>query len=109
MKLLLPLAAAFLFLGAAPPDDLAPMALNSLSSAPAKIALAPVLNQDGRRVGTVKAVVTDQDGRPSALSYTTPDNRLMIVAAPAVSYDGQKNIVVADTSAQQTTDRVAVN
>lgn len=110
MKRMLPLFAAFLFTAAAPPDDLAPVALNSLSSAPAKIAAAPVLNQDGKRIGKVKAVVTDQDGHPAALSYVTEaDRRLMIVAAPAVSYDGQKNIIIADTSRQADGERVAVN
>jgi hypothetical protein len=110
MKAALSLLAVLLLSGAAgAAEDMAPMALNSFSGAPARIAAAPVLDQQGNRLGKVKAVATDQDGRPSALSYTTPDNRLMIVAAPAVSYDGQKNIVVADVSRQQQGERVAVN
>ena len=78
-------------------DDLASVALNSLTAAPARLSAAPVLDQNGVVIGKVRAVVTDQDGRPAALSYVA-GNRLLIIAAPAVSYDEQKNLVVADTS-----------
>jgi hypothetical protein len=77
-------------------DDFAPMALNSLSAAP-EIVSAPVMDRNGTIIGKVRAVATDQDGRPSAISYIA-GNRLMVVAAPAVSYDAQKNLVVADTT-----------
>jgi hypothetical protein len=76
--------------------DFAPVALNSLSAAP-KIVSAPVMDRNGTIIGKVRAVATDQDGRPSAISYLA-GNRLMVVAAPAVSYDAQKNLVVADTA-----------
>jgi len=89
-------------------DDMAPVALNSLTIAPARLTAAPVLDQNGAVIGKVRAVVTDQDGRPSALSYVA-NNRLLIIAAPAVSYDAQKNIVVADTSQARLGEQVVVN
>jgi len=89
-------------------EDLAPVALNSLTAAPAKITAAPVLDQNGTVIGKVKAVATDQDGKPSAMSYVAGKN-LMVIAAPAVSYDAQRNIVVADTAKAALGDQVALN
>jgi hypothetical protein len=89
-------------------DDFAPVALNSLSAAPSKIVAAPVLDQNGAVIGTVRAIATDQDGKPSALSYVA-GNRIMVVAAPAVSYDAQKNRVIADAAKAQLGQQVAVN
>lgn len=89
-------------------DDFAPVALNSLSAAPPKIVAAPVLDLNGRVIGKVRAIATDQDGRPSAMSYVA-GNRLMVVAAPAVSYDAQKNLVVADTARAQAGQQLAIN
>ena len=90
-------------------EDVAPVALNSLSAAPAKIAAAPVLDQNGAVIGKVRAIVTDQDGKPSAMSYVATDNRLRVIGAPAVSYDAQKNQVIADTSKARLDQQVAVN
>lgn len=89
-------------------EDFAPVALNSLSATPAKITAVPVLDQNGTVIGKVKAVATDQDGKPSAISYVQGRN-LMVIAAPAVSYDAQKNIVVADTAKAALGDQVALN
>jgi hypothetical protein len=89
-------------------EDFAPVALNSLTTAPAKIATAPVMDQNGAVVGTVRGVATDQNGRPSAVSYVA-GNHLVVVAAQAVSYDAQKNIVVADTSKAKLGAQVASN
>lgn len=89
-------------------DDFAPVALNSLSAAPPKIVAAPVLDLNRRVIGKVRAIATDQDGRPSAMSYVA-GNRLMVVAAPAVSYDAQKNLVVADTARAQAGQQLAIN
>lgn len=88
--------------------DLAPVALNSLTTTPARLTSASVLDQNGAVIGKVRAVVTDQDGRPSALSYVE-GKRLLVIAAPAVSYDAEKNIVVADTSQARLGEQVAVN
>lgn len=89
-------------------QEFAPVALNSLSAAPAQIATARVMDQNGRVIGKVRAVATDQDGRPSAISYVN-GKQLLVIAAPAVSYDAQKNIVVADTSKATLGEQVASN
>ena len=70
-------------------EDVAPTALNSFSSAPAKLSSAQVLDQNGHVLGTVERVQTDQDGKPNALSFrAASDGRTVVVAASAVSYDG---------------------
>ena len=79
-----------------PADALAPMALNSFSAPPANLAAAPVMNQSGEVIGTFRQVVTDHNGKPAAISYVTPDGKLVVVAAPAVSYDGRQ-LVTADS------------
>jgi len=107
MKIIVPLFFAALLATPAFSEDFAPVALNSLSTAP-KIVAAPVMDQNGTVIGKVRAVATDQDGRPSAISYVA-GNRLMVVAAPAVSYDAQKNLVVADTAKARLGQEVAVN
>jgi len=88
--------------------DFAPVALNSLSTAPARIVSAPVFDQTGKQLGTVRGIATDQDGHPSAISYLQ-DKRLAVIAAQAVSYDAQKNQVVADTSKATLGEQVALN
>ena len=80
--------------------QLAPMALNSLSKPPAALATAQVMNQSGQVIGTFQKVVIDHNGKPAAISYLTPDGKLVVVAAPAVSYDGQRNILVTADSPQ---------
>jgi hypothetical protein len=86
-----------LFLGtAAGAVDLAPMALNSFSKAPEIRAKASVMDQSGRVVGTFQQVMTDPGGKPSAISYVTPEGKLVIVAAAAVGYDG-RHLVTADS------------
>ena len=42
------------------------------------------------------------------MSYVAGKN-LMVIAAPAVSYDAQKNIVVADTAKAAVGEQVALN
>ncbi len=109
MKLLPSLMIAIALGTPALADDLAPVALNSLSAAPAKIAAAPVLDQNGTVIGRVRAIVTDQDGKPAAMSYVAGDRRLAVIAAQAVSYDAQKNRVIADTSKAKLGEQVASN
>lgn len=80
--------------------QLAPMALNSLSKPPAGLATAQVMNQSGQVIGTFQKVLFDPSGKPAAISYLTPEGNLVVVAAPAVSYDGQRNILVTADSPQ---------
>ena len=75
---------------------LAPMALNSFSAPPPNLAAAPVMNQSGEVIGTFRQVVTDHNGKPAAISYLTPEGKLVVVAAPAVSFDGRQ-LVTADS------------
>ena len=89
----------------AEPVTLAPMAHNSLSRAPAQIASAPVMNQRGEVIGRVQRVVNDQDGRPAALSYLGRDGQLAVIAATAVGYDGQRNLVVTEDAPQRLASR----
>jgi hypothetical protein len=84
---------------------IAPMALNSLSTTPANIANAPVMNQSGEVIGKVQRVVRDQDGKPAAISYVGKDGKLVVVAAPAVSYDGQKHLLVTEDATQRVASR----
>jgi hypothetical protein len=79
--------------------ELAPIALNSLSHAPAPISRAQVYDQHGRVIGQVARVQADHDGKPSALSIR-PSNggQLVVVSAAAASYDQPRNVVI--TSAQ---------
>jgi hypothetical protein len=70
-------------------QELAPVALNSLTSTPANITAARVLDQNGRVLGQVLRVQTDQDGKPSAIAFRAADGRgTIVLAAAAVSYDG---------------------
>ena len=102
MKLALSLVLTMALAGAAYAEEiaLAPMALNSLTRVPANITSATVMDQEGRVIGKVQRIVADQDGRPAAISYLTAQGKLVIVAAPAVSYDGQRNILVTADSPQ---------
>jgi hypothetical protein len=102
MKLVL-VTATLLMLGSpaiAEEVQLAPVALNSLSKPPAGLATAQVMNQSGQVIGTFQKVVIDHNGKPAAISYLTPEGNLVVVAAPAVSYDGQRNILVTADSPQ---------
>jgi hypothetical protein len=70
-------------------QELAPVALNSLTAAPGNIASAKVMDQNGRVLGQVLRVQTDQDGKPSAIAFRASDGRgTIVLAAAAVSYDG---------------------
>lgn len=81
-------------------QDLAPMSLSSLPTAPAKISTATVENLHGQVIGRVAGVAADQNGKPAAISVTTPEGT-KVVAAQAASYDESRNLVVADLPAPQ--------
>jgi hypothetical protein len=77
-------------------EDLAPVALNSLSDAPANIASLPVMDQKGQVIGQALRVQTDQDGKPSALAFRAGDGSTVVIAAAATSYDGHALITSND-------------
>jgi hypothetical protein len=68
-------------------EDLAPVALNSLSSVPALNA-TQVQDQKGHLLGQAERILADQDGKPSALAFRAANGSTVVIAAPAVSYDG---------------------
>jgi len=76
-------------------EDLAPVALNSLSTVPALNA-TQVLDQKGHLLGQAERIQADQDGKPSALAFRAANGRTVIIAAPAVSYDGRVLTVDSD-------------
>ncbi|HVV27001.1 MAG TPA: hypothetical protein VHC40_03455 [Rhizomicrobium sp.] len=91
-------------------DEIAPAALNSFTSVPAKLSSAQVLDQNGHVLGTVERVQTDQDGKPNALSFrAASDGRLVVIGAAAVSYNGHVLITSNDQPqiAALTTTRTA--
>lgn len=97
---------AFLILGvamalpfAATAQDMAPVALNSLSAAPSGLHDARVYDTRGAVIGQLKQVQTDQDGRPSAISIVPARGGVRVISAAAVSYDG--HALVADTATPQ--------
>jgi hypothetical protein len=81
-------------------EGLAPVALNSLSAPPAQAASAKVLDQNGRLLGQVERIQTDQDGKPSALAFrAAKDGSTVVISAAAVSYDG-KSLVAGNEQPQ---------
>jgi hypothetical protein len=78
-------------------EEMAPVALNSLSAVPAHVASTKVLDQDGHLLGQVERIQTDQDGKPSALSFRAArDGSTVVVSAAAVSFDGSVLIASND-------------
>ena len=76
-------------------EDMAPVALNSLSAAPRAIIGAQVMDLRGHLLGRVSRVQTGLDGRPSALAFIPVNGKtLVVIGAAAASYDGKT--VVAD-------------
>jgi hypothetical protein len=81
-------------------EDLAPVALNSLSASPAQAASAKVLDQNGRLLGQVERIQADQDGKPSALAFrAAKDGSTVVISAAAASYDGK--VIVASNDQPQ--------
>ena len=80
-------------------QDMAPIALNSLSSAPSGAATAKVMDQHGRPLGQATAIQTDQYGKPSALAFRATNGNTVVISAAAVSFDG--SVLVADSDQPQ--------
>ena len=91
-----------LFIGApaiACAEEMAPIALNSLSSTPSGAATAKVMDQHGRPLGQATAIQTDQYGKPSALASRATNGNTVVISAAAVSFDGSV-LVAADEQPQ---------
>jgi hypothetical protein len=78
-------------------EDMAPSALNSLSVVPSALSSAQLLDQSGQVLGKVEQVMTDHDGKPSAVSFRAArDGRTVVVSASEVSFDGKVLITSSD-------------
>ncbi len=90
-------------------EEMAPTALNSLSTAPSLTASVRVMDQHGNVLGQAQRIQTDQDGKPSALAFRANNGSTVLIGAAAISYDG--SAFVADSDQPQvaalTTPRVA--
>ena len=81
---------------------MAPMALNSLTNPPAKIATARVADQSGTVVGTVQKVELDASGKPLKLDIALMgSDRIVAVDSARLSYDLSNNVVTAALDKQQ--------
>src|SRR4051812_36733527 len=77
-------------------EDMAPSALNSLTSVPAGIVSAQGMDQNGHALGKVERGQTDQDGKPPAVSIRSNAGRTVVVAAAEVSFDGRMVVTSSD-------------
>ncbi|HEY4274478.1 MAG TPA: hypothetical protein VGM68_03260 [Rhizomicrobium sp.] len=86
---------------AARADALAPMALNSLSSVPAKITAARVVDPHGVPVGTVARIDADAKGKPLKVNVTLASGGTVAMDASALGYDESANVLVTATEQPQ--------
>jgi hypothetical protein len=73
---------------------MAPMALNSYTSAPVRISSAKVLDLNGETIGHVERLGLDPAGKPQNLSVALTSGVAISIAANNASYDEQQNVVV---------------
>ncbi|HEY2010459.1 MAG TPA: hypothetical protein VGH23_15825 [Rhizomicrobium sp.] len=86
----------FMIPAVASAEDLAPVALNSLSVAPANVVGLPVLDQKGETIGKALRMVSDQDGHPAALAFRANNGTTVVISAGATSYDGHALVTSND-------------
>ncbi|HEX4027452.1 MAG TPA: hypothetical protein VHX18_07505 [Rhizomicrobium sp.] len=77
-------------------EDLAPVALNSLSAAPSNVASLQVMDQKGQVIGQALRIQSDQDGRPAALAFRANNGSTVVISAAATSYDGHALVTSND-------------
>ena len=77
-------------------EELAPVALNSLSSPPSNVASLNVLDQKRQVIGQALRIQTDQKGRPTALAFRAINGSTVVVPAAAASFDGHTLIASND-------------
>ena len=93
-------AAALIFLvGAA---SAAPMALNSLSKPPDKIAYAGVVDDKGTMVGAVQRIELDANGKPSKVEFALlGTEQIVALDSSKFSYDEPNNVLTAGLDKSQ--------
>ena len=77
-------------------EQMAPMALNSLSAAPSLATSVRVMDQHGNVLGQAQRIQTDQDGKPSALAFRANNGSIVVIGAAAISYDGSAFVADSD-------------
>jgi hypothetical protein len=80
-------------------EELAPVALNSLSAPPSNIASLQVMDQKGEVIGQALRIQPDQDGHPAALAFRANNGSTVVISAAATSYDG--HALVTDSNQPQ--------
>jgi hypothetical protein len=88
-----------------PSDDgtrLAPMALNSLSAPPDKIAYAGVVDDKGTLVGAVQRIELDANGKPSKVEFALlGTERIVALDSSKFGYDESNNVLTAGLDKSQ--------
>ena len=77
-------------------EDLAPVALNSLSSPLSNVASLKVMDQKGQVLGQALRILADQDGHPAALAFRANNGSTVVISAAATSYDGDALVTSSD-------------
>jgi hypothetical protein len=75
-------------------QELSPMAIAGFSAVPSRLKSAVVFGQDGKAVGIVQRVETDDTGRPTAVEVLEPGGAVKLVPSSLASYDPISNEVV---------------
>jgi len=77
-------------------------ALSALTAAPPTLGSASVQSQTGEPVGVVQKVITGIDGKVSIVDVALSGNqKIVAISADELSYDEQRNILMASLSAEQ--------
>jgi hypothetical protein len=79
------------------PPALAPMALNSFTNPPDKVATARVVDNKGVTIGAVQKVDIDGGKATSVEVALLGSNRIISIDASSLSYDEPNNVLVAAT------------
>jgi hypothetical protein len=84
-----------------PQPTMAPMALNSFSNPPDKVATARVVDQKGIVIGSVQKVDVAAGGKPTAVEIALlGTNQIVSLDAKAVSYDATNNVLMTMQASQ---------
>ena len=77
-------------------QEFSPMALAGFSVVPYRLKSAVVFGQDGKAVGIVQRVETDDTGRPTSVEVLEPGGAVMLVPSSSASYDSIANEVIVE-------------
>jgi hypothetical protein len=85
------------------PDGEAPVALSTITTPPAQLATAKVLDASGQTVGAVQRVDLGANGAPAQVSVALigGGDKLLVLDAGQVKYDPVRNAVLAAESAER--------